>query len=86
MDWAEEFGIGEMGLAPDVFWALTKPEFDIKHRAWKRAEDRQRALMIEHGLMTGGHRFKKADQTSLRRDVTALRRYPMLKMPQEDDA
>jgi hypothetical protein len=74
-----------MGLAPDVFWALTKPEFDIKHRAFVRAEDRQRSLMLELALMTGGHRFKKGDQDSLRRSITALKRYPMLKLPEGDN-
>jgi hypothetical protein len=66
-----------MGLTPAVFWRLTPREFWIKHRAWIREENRQKAMWLEHALRTGGHRFKKADQQSMQRTVTALRQYPM---------
>jgi hypothetical protein len=73
--WAEEFGLGEMGLAPDVFWGLLLREFEIKFGAYQREQDRQRSLFLELALMTG--QFKDKDRAQLRRSVNALRRYPV---------
>ena len=75
MDWAEEFGIGEMGLSPDTFWSLTVREFWIKHRAFSRAEDRAKSLVVTLALMTGD--FPKAQHAKLERSAHALRRYPI---------
>jgi hypothetical protein len=73
--WAEEFGIGEMGLSPAVFWRLNVREFWIKHRAFTRAEDRARSLMLEHAALLG--QFKDKDRNSIRKSSNVLRRYPV---------
>lgn len=64
-----------MALAPDAFWSLTVREFWIKHAAFRRSEDRQRALVIEHALMTQS--YKPNDKQALQRNVNVLRRYPI---------
>lgn len=63
-----------MALAPAVFWSLTPREFEIKHRAFVRAEDRHRALFFELALMTG-HRKPEAKQR-LEKAISSLRQYP----------
>jgi hypothetical protein len=73
--WAEEFALGEMALAPELFWSLTVREFWIKHAAFKRAEDRRRSLVLEHALMTQS--YKPKDKRSLTQAMHALRRYPV---------
>lgn len=75
MQWAEVFGIGEMGLQPRDFWSLTVREFWIKHDAFKRAEDRARSLVFEH-VSLSVHR-KERHQNAIVRQVNALRRYPV---------
>jgi hypothetical protein len=74
LTWAEPFGIGEMALAPDVFWSLTVREFLLKHAAFDRAENRQRALVIDLAVRTG--HYKDSDHQQMVRDMHALRRYP----------
>lgn len=78
MEWAEEVGIGEMGLDPDVFWSLNFREFWIKHRAFIRAEDRLRALVREAALLMRPSQ-KDGDNVRSERDINALRRYPIKK-------
>lgn len=73
--WAEQFGLGEIGLSPDVFWSLTAREFWIKHAAFARSEDRMRSWFIELAVLTG--QFKEKDRNALRRQINALRRYPI---------
>lgn len=66
-----------MGLSPEAFWSLTVREFWIKHRAFSRAEDRQRSLVYMVALMTGQH--GKAAAAKMERHAYALRRYPLKK-------
>lgn len=75
MEWAEEFGVGEMGLSPVAFWSLTVREFWIKHRAFVRSEDRARSGLYTLALLTGN--FQKTHQDKLERSAHALRRYPI---------
>ena len=75
--WAEEVGIGEMGLMPEQFWGLTYREFQIKHAAFKRAEDRVQALVVMHARLTGS--YDAAHKRRLLRWEGALRRYPLKK-------
>jgi hypothetical protein len=75
LQWAELFGLGEMGLMPRDFWSLTVREFWIKHDAFKRSEDRKRSLMMEHVSLSVPR--KDADQNAIKRTVNALRRYPV---------
>lgn len=77
MEWAEEFGIGEMGLEPAAFWSLTIREFWIKHAAFTRAEDRLEAVFIRQALRTQS--YKSKDRNALNRSANALRRYPRKK-------
>ena len=65
-----------MGLAPDEFWALTVREFYIKHAAFTRAEERRRALVIEHASLTVVGQ-KPEWYSAKEREVNALRRYPV---------
>lgn len=65
-----------MGLTPWDFWRLTYREFNVKHAAFSRAEDRQRSLVLEHSLVSVPGR-KKQDTTRLQQMVNALRRYPV---------
>lgn len=74
MVWAEEFGIGEMGLEPREFWSLTMREFWIKFRAFSRAEDRRESEQIRHALRTVT--YKPQDMNNLTRAANALKRYP----------
>lgn len=64
-----------MELSPAEFWSLTFREFQIKHAAFSRAEDRRRSLVLELAVMTG--QFKKQDADKIHRAVNALRRYPV---------
>jgi hypothetical protein len=50
-------------------------EFWIKHAAFRRAEDRQQALVIDLALRTTT--YKKPDQRQLTQAMHALRRYPI---------
>ena len=75
MTWAEEIGLGEMGLMPWQFWRLTFREFQLKHEAFMRSENRWRSLIFEHAEMIG--QFKDKDRKALRKSVNALRRYPV---------
>lgn len=73
--WAEQVGIGEIGLSPDAFWSLLVREFWIKHRAFERAEDRARSLVIQLAAMTG--HYNEKDRGRLERQANLLRRYPV---------
>lgn len=64
-----------MGLSPEAFWSLTVREFWIKHRAFTRAEDRQKSLVYTVALLTGDH--SKQTAAKLERSAYALRRYPI---------
>lgn len=64
-----------MGLMPDQFWSLTVREFWLKHEAFARAEDRQRALLFEHAMTS--KRPSRKEQALLQRSINALRRYPL---------
>jgi len=64
-----------MELAPDLFWSLTFREFGIKERAFIRAEDRKRALVIQLAAMTG--QYTETQRSTLERQANALRRYPV---------
>lgn len=75
MEWAEQFGLGELGLSPREFWSLTVREFQIKHAAFSRAEDRGRSLVFELAAKTG--HYKKKDLNQLLKAVNILRRYPV---------
>jgi len=74
LEWAEEFGLGEMGLEPQAFWSLTVREFWIKHAAFTRAEDRRESALIRHALRTQS--YKSKDRNQLNRAANALKRYP----------
>jgi hypothetical protein len=50
--WAEAYGMGEMGLMPEQFWSLTKPEFDLKHEAFERQQVRELWLVGKLALLT----------------------------------
>lgn len=75
LEWAEEVGIGELGLMPEQFWRLTFREFHIKHAAFSRAEDRMRSLMFELAGLIGS--FKPKDRNEIRKAANKLRRYPV---------
>lgn len=60
---------------PEQFWRLTFREFDLKHAAFARAEDRQQGLMLSLAAKIG--QYKKKDAQTLERHATALRRYPV---------
>lgn len=64
-----------MRLSPVAFWSLNVREFWIKHRAFTRAEDRARSLVLEHAAIVG--HFKDKDKKALTKSVNALRRYPV---------
>ena len=66
-----------MALAPDLFWSLTFREFGIKERAFIRAEDRKRALIVQLAAMIG--QYSESDRGKLERQANALRRYPIKK-------
>ena len=74
--WAEEWGIGEMGLSPEAFWRLTVREFWIKWRAHQRARDWERSLLFEFVLKTTPGLSQKTE-TDLQRSIHQLRRYPI---------
>jgi hypothetical protein len=82
VDWAEETGIGELGLMPDQFWSLTLREFQLKHAAFVRAEDRKRSLMFElAGLVA---MTDEKGRAALNSNANALKRYvtmPWLEHP-----
>lgn len=59
----------------DQFWSLTLREFHLKHAAFSRAENRARALMFEHALVTG-HVAEK-NVTKMKRSINQLREYPI---------
>ena len=61
-------------MSPDEFWSLTVREFEIKYAAFVRAENRQRALVMEHALMASGATGSARDNAA--REIYALRRYP----------
>lgn len=65
-----------MGLSPDDFWSLTYREFQIKHRAFQRAEDRRRALLYDLADITVAGQ-KPEWHTSMQQNANALRRYPI---------
>lgn len=60
---------------PWQFWRLTFREFQIKHAAFTREEDRRRSLMLEQVSLLG--QFKEKDRNAIRRSVNVLRRYPV---------
>jgi hypothetical protein len=73
--WAEEFGLGELELDPDVFWRLEKREFDLKVDAFKRAEERRESALIRQALRTASYKAK--DRNEMQRAANRLRRYPV---------
>jgi hypothetical protein len=75
--WAEEVGVGDLGLMPDQFWSLTVREFRIKHRGFARQEDRLLGLVKSLGALTG--HYSEKDRATLERQANALRRYPIKK-------
>lgn len=75
MQWAEQFGIGELGLMPEHFWSLTVREFWIKFEAFARAEGRAESAQMRQALRVGN--YKKGDRAAMMRDANALRRYPV---------
>lgn len=79
--WAEEFGLGEMGLSSREFWSLTVREFWIKHAAFMRAEARMRALLSELSLQTTQLDDKGRGQRL--RAIGTLRRYPVKRWLQQ---
>ena len=50
-------------------------EFWIKHRAFTRAENRALSLVLELALRTTN--YAKKDQNAIKKDINALRRYPI---------
>lgn len=58
-----------------MFWSLTYREFQIKHAAFTRSEDRQRALMFELAEHIG--QWKDNDRDKLVKNVNVLRKYPV---------
>jgi len=64
-----------MELTPNLFWSLTFREFGMKQRAFARAEDRRRALVIQLAAMTG--QYSETDRAKLERQANILRRYPV---------
>jgi len=77
VEWAEQFGVGELGLTPEQFWTLTVREFWIKHAAFSRAEDRAESALIRQALRLG--HFKKGTANQMERYANALKRYPIMK-------
>lgn len=77
MEWAEEFGVGELGLSPEAFWSLTLREFWIKHAAFSRAEDRALSRVYTLANLTGT--FRVDERRKLKKAESALRRYPVKK-------
>lgn len=73
--WAEQFGLGELGLSPDAFWSLEPREFWIKQAAFTRAEDRIRSYFLEHSLESV-HR-ETVHLNALAQRIYRLRRYPI---------
>lgn len=58
---------------PAQFWSLTLREFQFKHAAFMRAENRQRALLFDLGALVS-----MADEKAkavMSRNANALRRY-----------
>jgi hypothetical protein len=64
-----------MGLMPDEFWSLTWTEFHIKHEAFVRTEDRQRALVFELAGLIGLQDEK--GKIAINRSASMLRRYAL---------
>lgn len=64
-----------MDLDPDVFWSLTLREFWLKHDAFIRAENRQKAEWIRHALRTVA--YKGNAKTQMEQQADALTRYPL---------
>ncbi len=60
---------------PDQFWSLTIGEFQIKHGAFVRAEDRQRSLVFELAGLIG--MLSQKDRDKVNKNATVLRRYPI---------
>lgn len=75
LEWAEPFGIGELGLDPDVFWRLTPREFWIKYEAFIRSEDRRESEWLRHALRTAS--YKDNARRKMERAANALKRYPV---------
>lgn len=76
MDWAEEIGIGELGLMPDQFWSLTVREFQLKHAAFVRAEDRTRSVMFELAALVA--MADEKGRAAMNSNANALRRYVVM--------
>lgn len=77
MEWAEEWGIGELGLTSQAFWSLTFREFEMKRLAFVRKDNRHEALVLAHLL--GSVQMKKDKARELQQQINVLRRYPMKK-------
>jgi hypothetical protein len=76
MTWAEQVGMGEMGLMPDQFWSLTVPEFELKYHAFQRAETRALWLVGKLALLT--QEFKNDPKTPGQLfGMSPMIRYPM---------
>ena len=44
--------MGELGLMPEQFWSLSKPEFELKYDAFQRGEMRALWLVGKLALLT----------------------------------
>ena len=64
-------------MSPAAFAVLEIREFHLKHAAFMRAENRRAADVLEIALKTAGDKYKKGDQETMKRQVAALRQYPM---------
>jgi len=67
---------------PDEFWNLTWREFELKHAAFKRAEDRARSLVFELAGKLG--HYSKKDRRLIQQDANRFRRYPVKKWLQSE--
>lgn len=83
MQWAEKFGVGELGLMPWEFWHLTVREFWIKHDAFIRDEGRKESAWLRHAVRT--KRFKASDKNALIKEANRLKRYPVKPWLMEDN-
>lgn len=64
-----------MGLEPRVFWSLLVREFWIKYDAFRRAEDRREALMLNQVVLST--HMKEKDRNAMKRRANLLTRYPV---------
>lgn len=60
---------------PDQFWSLMPKEFWLKHAAFKRAENRRKALFVMLVRRMGHH--SERTRADLYREENFLRQYPV---------